>query len=150
MLTVLCIAIANKCTVWKYWERCDLCTAVRSEKLCVVLPSKRMSDLVLFLWGGLQFEQADPKAQVPSHHPGSPTPDGALAKNTRQGGQGGPDPLIPAGLTGIKSVCKDPKLRLKVHPQMRQLRDTLYSGMLAPFPPQLPHLLSSGGYISVS
>lgn len=112
----------------KYWEWCDLCTAVRTEKLSVHpgLPSKRMSDLVLLHWGGLLFEQAHPRALIPSHHPDSPTPDGVLAKNTMQGGHRGPDPLIPAGLTGIKRVCKDPKLRLKVHLQMRQLRDTLW------------------------
>lgn len=82
-------------------------------------------------------------SQIPAHSPRWGW-DSLLAKNTVQGGYSGPDSLIPAGLTGIKRACKDLKLRLKVHLQMRQLRDTLYSVVLAPFPPQLPHSLSSG------
>lgn len=49
-----------------------------------------------------------------------------------------------------KSVCKDPRLRLKVHHWIRQLKITLYLVVLAPFPPQLSPSLPSGGYISVS
>lgn len=85
-----CIEIANNCSVPKYWEWCDLCTAVRAEKLCVVhpwVPSKRVSDLVLFHWGGLSL-----KRQIQPHHITPAHPlwveqgwDSLLAKNTMQG-----------------------------------------------------------------
>lgn len=56
----------------------------------------------------------------------------------------------PSWVPRDKSVHRDPRLRLKVHLWMRQLKVALYSGVLAPFPPQLSPLLPSGGYTSVS
>lgn len=44
------IEIANNCTVTKHWEQCYLCTAIGTEKLCVIhalLPTKELSDFAL-------------------------------------------------------------------------------------------------------
>jgi len=66
-----------------------------------------------------------------------------------QGGTVNPTLSDPSWDPRHKSIRKYPRLRLKVHLRMRQLKVALYSVVLAPFPPQLSPSLPSGGCISV-